>query len=243
MDIGIATGGFSSPAAIADVVTPEMRASAGELADRDLDLVVVRGWEDVRAYLRAGGQGAVLAVDEPVGLGAVAIDDLPEALVEIEAGNHEYVDHPTLEVSIPGRTRGRLTEAMVMTREPATISEFAIRYRGREIAEYRADGIVVATPPTSNAYARSAGGPLVDPGMPAAVVVPVAPYRTNPDEWVLSEELEVTVVRDEGAVGLFLDGEPAGELACGDRTTVRPEGRYRSIRVEASQSPLAADGD
>ncbi len=170
----------------------------------------------------------------------MAVSDLPEALDALASGDFERVEHTTLAVSDGERTHERVTEAMVMTTAPATISEFGVRYGGEQICEYRADGIVVATPPTGGGYARAAGGPRVDTTVSAAVVVPVAPYRTTPDEWVLRDTVTVEVVRDEGTVGLFVDGEQIGGVACGESVEFTPAGAYRSLRVDAGRSPLAS---
>jgi NAD+ kinase len=111
-----------------------------------------------------------------------------------------------------------------VTRESANISEFAVRAGGRRVGDFRADGVVAATPLGSAGYARAAGGPVVGAGTGLAVV-PVAQFATARDAWVLDPPVACAVERDEEPVSLVLDGTVVGEAGVG-----------RPVRVEAVDS-------
>nr|WP_231736957.1 hypothetical protein [Halobacterium sp. CBA1126] len=102
---------------------------------------------------------------------------------------------------------------MVVTDEPARISEYAVETRGRSVDEVRADGVVVATPAGSHGYAADAGGPLLSADADALAVVPVAPFRVERVQWVVDAPAAVTVVREEADVALFVDGRAHGFAA------------------------------
>jgi NAD+ kinase len=107
-----------------------------------------------------------------------------------------------------------------MGAEPARISEFCVRTGGEEVDRFRADGVVVSTPAGSPGYNRAANGPVVAPETGVLSVVPVAPFATDIDGWVLPiDEVTLSVERDETPVELLADGRP--EQSVEARTPVR----------------------
>jgi len=84
-------------------------------------------------------------------------------------------------------------------------------------ATYAADGMIVATPTGSTAYALSARGPIVDPAHKALVLTPVAPHMLFDRALVLtpSTEVRLEVQGDRPAV-VAIDGRSIGELAVGE---------------------------
>jgi NAD+ kinase len=98
----------------------------------------------------------------------------------------------------------------------------AVTIDGRFAYAMRGDGVIVATPTGSTAYALSAQGPIVDPGVPAFLLVPVAPHAlTNRPIVVLdSVVIEIALLRGRDA-GLHCDGQANFSLSEGDRVTIR----------------------
>lgn len=72
-----------------------------------------------------------------------------------------------------------MNEAVIITSKPGKMLHFAIFVDGEELERLRADGVVFATPTGSTAYAMSAGGPIVDPKVDAALIVPIAPFKLS----------------------------------------------------------------
>jgi NAD+ kinase len=123
-----------------------------------------------------------------------------------------------------------LNDAVVAKSALARILRLSIFVAGEQVATVRADGLVVATPTGSTAYALSAGGPIVHPEVPLLLICPICahsltqrPLVVGPDEtievlaeWegdeVSSSELEAMLTID-GQVGIFLQS--------GDRVRVR----------------------
>ena len=92
---------------------------------------------------------------------------------------------------------------------------------GGELATYVADGLIVATPTGSTAYALAAGGPVLPPQLRNVLLVPVAPHLSMARPIVLAEGVTVciTVTGGRPAV-LTVDGEVEAELKNGDVTVV-----------------------
>lgn len=82
---------------------------------------------------------------------------------------------------------------------------------------YAADGMIVATPTGSTAYALSARGPIVDPEHRAIVLTPVAPHMLFDRALILTPTTEVRLeVRGDRPATVALDGRSIGELDVGD---------------------------
>ncbi|MGH8979426.1 MAG: NAD(+)/NADH kinase [Acidimicrobiales bacterium] len=91
-----------------------------------------------------------------------------------------------------------------------------------EFLEYKADGVLVATPTGSTAYNLSAGGPVLDPGLAAVVLTPVAPHLAIQRSLVIPAEHAITVrVLAGRPAGLVIDGREAGRLAPGSSVVCR----------------------
>ncbi|MFZ2070851.1 MAG: NAD(+)/NADH kinase [Halobacteriota archaeon] len=101
-----------------------------------------------------------------------------------------------------------MNEAVVITSNPGKMLQFAIFVDGEEWERLRADGVVFATPTGSTAYAMSAGGPIVHPGVNASIIVPIAPFKLSARPTVVdinSEiNLELLVTKD---AELVIDGQ------------------------------------
>ena len=100
--------------------------------------------------------------------------------------------------------------------------ELRVEVDGRFLANQRADGLIIASPTGSTAYALSAGGPLLHPSIAGWVLVPIAPHTLSNRPIVLSDTGEITVeiVSGRDASANF-DMQSLASLMHGDRITVK----------------------
>jgi NAD+ kinase len=93
---------------------------------------------------------------------------------------------------------------------------------GNWVTDYRADGLILATPSGSTAHSLSAGGPILFPSMGALVVTPICPQGLSYRPIVLAadSELEVVVKGSGGIVTLVTDGQGLYPLRQGDSVRV-----------------------
>ena len=100
--------------------------------------------------------------------------------------------------------------------------ELRIEIDGRFVASQRADGLIVATPTGSTAYALSAGGPMLHPGNPAWALVPIAPHTLSNRPIVIPDSVEICIelVAGRDASANF-DMQSLASLLHGDRVVVR----------------------
>ena len=99
--------------------------------------------------------------------------------------------------------------------------ELRIEVGGKFVSNQRADGLIVASPTGSTAYALSAGGPMLHPSIPGWVLVPIAPHTLSNRPIVLSDATEVAieVVGGRDASASF-DTQSLASLLHGDRILV-----------------------
>jgi len=100
--------------------------------------------------------------------------------------------------------------------------ELRVEVDGHFVASQRADGLIVASPTGSTAYALSAGGPLLHPSNPGWVLVPIAPHTLSNRPIVLPDasEIAIEVVSGRDASANF-DMQSLASLLHGDRIVVR----------------------
>jgi NAD+ kinase len=115
-----------------------------------------------------------------------------------------------------------LNDVAVNRGSGGSMIECAVEIDGRFAFGMRADGIIVATPTGSTAYALSAGGPILDPRLGAIALVPVAPHALTHRPIALSDAatVTITVVRGSDATA-HCDGHAHFPLAEGDRIAIR----------------------
>jgi NAD+ kinase len=103
-----------------------------------------------------------------------------------------------------------------------TMIECSVEIDGRFVYVMRADGVIVATPTGSTAYALSAGGPILDPQIRALALVPVAPHALTHRPIAVADTATIAIRLERGKdAALHCDGQAHFALAEGERVTVR----------------------
>lgn len=98
--------------------------------------------------------------------------------------------------------------------------ELRLSADGRWVTDYRADGLIIATPSGSTAYSLAAGGPVLAPQMEGLVVTPICPHSLSHRPIVLEPQarLELVVSRASGITTMVVDGQ--GFLPLSEGATV-----------------------
>jgi len=115
--------------------------------------------------------------------------------------------------------------------------ELEVRINGDFIYNQRSDGLIVATPTGSTAYAMSSGGPIVHPALSVMAIVPVSPHTLSNRPIVISSDSVVDIVIRDGAdPRVHFDSHSRFELREGDRITVRRYAHAISLLHPAKHS-------
>ncbi len=196
------------------------------------DLLVVLGGDgSVLAAVRAIGTRSLPVLGVNLGqlgfLTAVNPDEAEAALGAVLRFEHAIVERTRFEVthSRGGREllRERVVNDAVISKGSALarLIELEAQVDGVLVSSYRSDGLLVATPTGSTAYNLSAGGPIVDPRVPAAILNPICPHTLSQRPLVLPDDREIVVrLRSPEDANLTLDGQVGATLRQGDLVRV-----------------------
>lgn len=214
--------------------TTVVSGDVSTVLDTDLDAVVAVGEPAVLDLVRAGVSTPILPVEAGRGIESVARGDVDAAVRRLVDGDWWTFERQLLSVSVDGNHVGpALMDVMLVTTEPARISEYGVATGEMRVSQFRADGVVVATPAGSHGYARNADGPLVAPEVDAATVVPVAPFAIDTDHWLLglTDTITLTVERDESDVSLLVDDRDVRQVTVDEPVEITNGGNIQFVGV------------
>ena len=153
----------------------------------------------------------------------IALADMESAVGAILEGRYTIEERSLIEAEI---RRGETTvlqtlalnEAVVGKGSQGRLIEFALYLDGEYVYTLRADGVIVATATGSTAYALSAQGPILHPGLPALALVPLNPHTLSARPVSVSDRsrIEIRLLRAVDARAHF-DGFALADMHEGDR--------------------------
>lgn len=151
--------------------------------------------------------------------------DIPQIAEAIVAKNWSIEERLTLDVSV--RHEGNLiwqswglNEVSIEKAANARIAELITAIDDHPVSRYAGDGLIVATPTGSTAYAFSAGGPIVWPSVAAVVVVPLSAHSLFARPLVVSPQSKVVVDLISPA-SVWADSRRGGDIPAGARIVIQ----------------------
>jgi len=212
------TAGGVQPVIVAsdrdDLVSIAPELAGIPVLDHDVDLA------DIELTVVLGGDGTILRAAEIVRGSACALvgvnlghvgflaeserEELAETVRRVIARDYEVEERMTIDVSVlvddvEVHRTWALNEATIEKSQPGKMIEVVVEVGGRPLSSFGCDGVVMATPTGSTAYAFSAGGPVVWPNIDALLLVPLSahalfarPIVVGPDSVLAVELLERT---------------------------------------------------
>lgn len=201
--------------------------SREKLPDK-VDLVIVLGGNGTLlsiAHLAAQKDVPVLGVNLG-SLGFLTEVPLDEMYLTLDSflGGEEKIISPRrmLEASFKGRIYYCLNDVVINKGALARMIQCAIWIDDKEIATLRADGLIISTPTGSTAYSLAAGGPIIQPYIPAIIITPICPHTLSFRPMVISSDSRIKVQLLTGEeVYLTLDGQRGDSLTENDEVEVK----------------------
>jgi NAD+ kinase len=217
-------------------------ADAGIVARPDLGVVEATFGVGLDMALSLGGDGTMLRtvalvsgegvpiVGVNVGqlgyLSEVEPSGMRMALKRFLAGSYDVEERMLVQVDVDaeafeaGPTHLALNEAVIEKTPMGHTVRLLVSVDGEVFTTYAADGLIVATPTGSTAYAFSARGPIVEPTHRCLLLTPVSPHMLFDRSLVLAPSATVRIeVIGHRPATLSVDGSNLGMLRAGDAVT------------------------
>jgi len=235
--------GYLNEAGVDVITTPDTPA---ELPARQLDAVDIGA--QAALIIAVGGDGtmlyaAALAKNDGVPLlgvnrgrlgflADITPDDMLASVGQVLAGNYASESRMVLDASLL-RSDGSetaasgLNDVVVQRQGTGRMLDIRTSIAGRFVNTHSGDGLIVATPTGSTAYALSCGGPIIQPGMGALVVVPICPHTLSDRPLVVPAEREIEIrilARLDARAEVMVDGHVLGEMTPDDRLRINRAG-------------------
>lgn len=163
-----------------------------------------------------------------LGFAAEVEPDEIESLIRILHGDYQTESRILLDVEVVKNGESKhylaVNDAIIARGQLSKIVDLKLSLDGEEIANYRADGLLFATPTGSTAYSLSAGGPIVAPQMDCLMMTPVCPHSLFSRSVLFSGESELSIsvkIPTECWCVLTVDGEKNVDILADDRVIIR----------------------
>jgi NAD+ kinase len=206
----------------------------------EADLIIAIGGDGTMLYvgqLAVRGGAPLLGINRGrLGfLADIRLEEMIDSVDHVLAGNYKIDQRLLLDASLirpdsePVAALA-VNDVVLQRRETGRMLDFVTRIGEQYVNTHAGDGLIVATPTGSTAYALSCGGPIIEPQLDAVVVVPVAPHTLSVRPIVIpaNHAIELQLLeREDIKAEITVDGNSIGEI--------RPEDR---LRISASTSRL-----
>jgi NAD+ kinase len=214
---------------------------------KESDLIVVLGGDGT--LIGMGSRIVGSGVDIPIlgvnfgSLGFLTEITLAELYSSLEAvlGGTARIDERMMLRARTIRDGGVFEDRLVLNDVVITkgalsrIIDLAVAIADLPVMRVRADGLIVASPTGSTAYNLAAGGPILQPGVDALILTPIAPHMLTNRPIVIpgSSEVRVRPVMDDANDEVFItfDGQSGHRMMSADLITIqRAEHPLRLVR-------------
>ena len=222
-----------------------VRYTAVEEAVKECDLIIAIGGDGtiLEASSYAAEYNKLLLGINTGRLGFMASMETDELynLSRLMSGDYTIENRMMLDCEfISGESSEKYTALndIVISSQFARLTDFFVSVNGSIVSNVRSDGLIFSTPTGSTAYALSAGGPILEPGLKCIQMTPVCPHSLVSRTMLFSTDkaLEVTFrSRDDIPLYLSVDGQICGNAEKDSRLIVTRSKKYlRLIDIQGN---------
>ncbi len=123
----------------------------------------------------------------------IKVDDFEKSLSDILDGNFVIEERNLVSAKFNETHLYGLNEVVIHSGSYAQLMRYQLSVNDKIVYEQRSDGLIVATPTGSTAYALSAGGPIIHPSLDVWTILPMLPQSLSSRPFIISSEEKVTI--------------------------------------------------
>ncbi len=217
-------------------------------------------YKNVDMAIALGGDGTLLSVareaavyDLPVlginlghlgFLSEIERQDIKESLLKLKQGEFTLEKRMMLKATLKSAkgkvlTFHALNDIIVSRYLRSGLINVDLYIDNQFVDDYKADGMIVATPTGSTAYSMSAGGPILDPTLESFVITPICPHKLYTKSIVVPDTKEITMtISNQNPRPAFVNFDGLGDevISQGDVLTVtRSDYTARLIKINGNR--------
>ncbi len=217
-------------------------------------------YENVDLVIALGGDGTLLGAAREAAvyqrpvlginlghlgfLAEIEKHEIKESLAKLSAGEFTIENRMMLRAQLEcatGETQtfDALNDIVVSRSHSSRLIYLNLYVNGEFIDNYKADGMIVATPTGSTAYSMSAGGPILDPAVKSFVITPICPHKLYAKTVVVPDQVEITMTinnKNPRSAVISSDGQRGVPFSEGDVLTLkRSEYTAQLVKIKDSR--------
>ena len=123
----------------------------------------------------------------------VKTKDFESIIKDVIDGNCEIEERHLVKADFGKKTAYGLNEIVIHSGGYTQLMRYRLSVNDKVVYEQRSDGLIIATPTGSTAYALSAGGPIIHPSLDVWTILPMLPQSISARPFVISSNDRVTV--------------------------------------------------
>jgi len=153
----------------------------------------------------------------------IKTDNFEESLKEILNGSYKIEERNLVSAQYNDNHIYGLNEVVIHSGAYAQLMRYRLNVNNKVVYEQRSDGLIIATPTGSTAYALSAGGPIIHPSLDVWTILPMLPQSLSSRPFIISSNENVEIELFDGPsdnAKICVDGQDDIDLPYGVKITI-----------------------
>ena len=153
----------------------------------------------------------------------VSIDNFEKTIKEVLDGGFEIEERDLVSAKFGDKHLYGLNEILIHSGAYAQLMRYRLNVDDKVVYEQRSDGLIIATPTGSTAYALSAGGPIIHPSLDVWTILPMLPQSISSRPFIISTNQSVDVELFDGPnnmAKICVDGQDEEDVPFGVKISI-----------------------
>ena len=153
----------------------------------------------------------------------ISTDNFEKTIKEVLNGNYKIEERNLVSAKFGNNHLYGLNEVVIHSGAYAQLMRYRLNVNDRVVYEQRSDGLIIATPTGSTAYALSAGGPIIHPSLDVWTILPMLPQSLSSRPFVISTDEKVEIDLFDGPnenAKICVDGQDDIDIPYGEKILI-----------------------
>jgi len=153
----------------------------------------------------------------------IRVDNFDKAIIEILQGNYKIEERNLVSAKFNENHLYGLNEVVIHSGSYAQLMRYRLYVNNKVVYEQRSDGLIIATPTGSTAYALSAGGPIIHPSLDVWTILPMLPQSISSRPFIISSDADIEMEIFDGPnehAKICVDGQDDIDIPYGEKISI-----------------------